>query len=101
MIEGDRGANMDKEIQRLMASDLVGRLDRLEEDFWRREQVQRQAAVASRQLLSWQGLVLALAVLCSASVGAAVAHARRSPEASWFNDGPHFVPTTLLFGANP
>jgi hypothetical protein len=92
---------MDKEIQRLIARDRTHPLDRLEAHVWHREQSQHRAALASRRLLSWQGAVLAVAVICSASIGVATAHARLSPEVNWFSGGVRLLPTTLLFGSTP
>jgi hypothetical protein len=92
---------MDQELQRLMARDRGSRLDHLVEDIWRRELALRASAVPGRRLISWQGAVLALAVISSASVGITAARAMPPPEASWFGDGARFAPTALLFGSKP
>jgi len=92
---------MEQEFQRLMARDLDSRLDRLEEDIWRRELALQASAAAGRRLISWQGAVLAMAVISSASVGVMAARGVPAPEISWFGDGAQLAPTALLVGSKP
>lgn len=92
---------MDQELQRLIARDRDRRLDRLERDVWQRERDVLAAKATSRRLMSWQGAVLALAVLSSASLGMTAARAMAAPEVSWLGDSARLAPTTLLFGGHP
>jgi hypothetical protein len=92
---------MDQELQRLIARDRDSRLDRLEEDIWRRELALQASVAAGRRLISWQGVVLAMAVISSASVGVTAARAIPLSEVSWFGDGARLAPTALLFGSKP
>jgi hypothetical protein len=92
---------MEQEFQRLMARGLDSRLDHLEEDIWRREAALQASAAAGRRLVSWQGIVLAMAVFSSASVGVMAARGMPRPEVSWFGDGAQLAPTALLAGSKP
>jgi hypothetical protein len=92
---------MDQELQRLMARDRDSRLDRLEEDIWRREAALQASIAVGRRLVSWQGVVLGMAVISSASVGLLAARGMAPPEVSWFGDGAQLAPTALLIGSKP
>jgi len=86
---------IDNDLARLVARDEHTDLGRLERDVWHREALAR----ASRRLASWQGLVLAVGILTSATVGMSSAmalaqHAHPSP----FTTGEKLAPSTLLFG---
>jgi hypothetical protein len=92
---------MEQEFQKLMARDLDSRLDHLEEDIWRREAALQASAAAGRRLASWQGVVLAMAVVSSASVGVMAARGMPSAEVSWFGYGAQLAPTALLVDSKP
>jgi hypothetical protein len=92
---------MDQELQRLIARDRDSRLNRLEKDIWRRESALQVSSAAGRRLVSWQGVVLAMAVISSASVGVRAASAVPPPEKSLFGDDARLAPTALLFGPKP
>ncbi|MBL6612380.1 MAG: hypothetical protein ISS15_21000 [Alphaproteobacteria bacterium] len=90
---------IDKDLARLIARDERADLRRLERDVWHREAALQSLARASRRLASWQGLVLAVAILTSATIGmssgmALAQHANASP----FTTGEKLAPSTLLFG---
>jgi hypothetical protein len=92
---------LDRDLVRLAARDPLAGLDRLEQDIWRSEQASRASAVNRRRLMSWQGGVLAVAVLASAMGGAVSAAQATSPPAGWFGAGAQLAPASLLLGTKP
>ncbi|HYK79674.1 MAG TPA: hypothetical protein VEU95_08595 [Micropepsaceae bacterium] len=91
---------IDRDIQKLIARDAGTDLRRLERDIWYREAATRTLESANRRLASWQGLVIALAIVSSASVGistamTAAARHRVAP----FSVGENLAPSSLLFGS--
>ena len=92
---------MDQELQRLIARDQNTGLNRLEADIWQREQAHQAARVTTRRLVSFQGLVLATAVLGAAALGVTTARAVAAPKANWLGGSARLAPTVLLFGSKP
>lgn len=91
---------IDHDLQKLIQRDAVTDLGRLEADIWHREASVRVVEGASRRLASWQGFVMALAIVSTASIGvsagmAAVNQQRVAP----LTPVERFAPSTLLFGA--
>ncbi len=74
-------------------------LDRLEADIWRRERRIAALRTARRFLASGQGLVLILAVLSSALIGASLASHRQAPQP--FMAEEKLAPSNLLLGTSP
>lgn len=87
---------LEKDISRLNARDRVN-LDGLESDVWRRERHVQALQAAGRLLASWQGFVLALAVVISAATGAALAAHVSQPAA--FVAEENLAPSHLLLGS--
>ena len=93
---------IDQEIERLGARDRDARLDRLEQDIWRRERIPRAAAMASRRLASCQVLILSLSVISAGTMGAiAAAHTVPPPPPGWIGVSARLAPTSLLLGTRP
>jgi len=68
---------LDQDFQRLVARD--GKpLDDLEADIWRRETETLSVRAATRKIASWQAAVAVIAIICSASFGAASAISAQS-----------------------
>jgi hypothetical protein len=91
---------IDNDLQKLIARDGATDLGRLEADIWHREAGVRAGDGASRRLASWQGSVIALAVIGSAGIGvstgmAAAYHNRATP----LTPVESLAPSSLLFGA--
>lgn len=91
---------IEKDLAKLIARDDSADLRRLERDVWHREAAMRAIAGASRRLASAQGLVLALAIVTSATIGMSSArimsqHERPSP----LTTGENLAPSSLLFGS--
>ena len=87
---------LESDISRLTARERVN-LDGLEADIWRRERHVLARQAASRRLASWQGLVLMLAVVSSAAMGAAVTAHPAQP--SRFVAEERLAPSNLLLGS--
>jgi hypothetical protein len=87
---------LESDISRLNAREHVN-LDGLETDIWRRERHLLALRAASRLLASWQGLVLVLAVVVSAGVGAAVTAHLARPSSFVAEEG--LAPSNLLLGS--
>jgi len=87
---------LESDISRLNARERVN-LDGLEADIWRRERHIRALQAASRMLASWQGFVLVLAVVASASIGAAVTVHLTPPSRFVVEEG--LAPSNLLLGS--
>jgi hypothetical protein len=92
---------IDSDIRRLIIRDsdeLVG----LEADIWRREAERRGNIAVARQLASWQAVVLALAVVGSASVGSLAAmHSAAFASRTVLFPAETLAPSSLLFGERP
>ena len=87
---------LEKDISRLNARERIDLKD-LESDIWRRERQVLALQAAGRQLASWQGLVLVLAVVASAASGAAVAAHFARPSAFVVEES--LAPSNLLLGS--
>ena len=97
---GIRSKDMiDQYIERLVARDGEGGLDRLEQDIWHRESAVRTVQVANRRLATWQALVLSVSVLGAGMVGVTAAHAVPPPSTSWFGASAKLSPASLLLEA--
>lgn len=86
---------LERDIYALNARERVN-LDGLEADIWHRERHLLALRAATRLLASWQGLVLALAVIASALAGVAAARYMAPPSA--FMAEENMAPSTLLLG---
>ena len=91
---------IDHDLQKLIQRDAVTDLGRLEADIWHREASVRVVEGASRRLASWQGVVMALAIVSTASIGvsAGMAAAYRH-RAAQLTPVETLAPSSLLFGA--
>ena len=86
---------LENDISHLNACERVN-LEGLETDIWRRERHIRALRTASRMLASWQGVVLVLAVVASAAMGAAMT--ARQPQPPSFVAAERLAPSSLLLG---
>jgi hypothetical protein len=87
---------LENDISRLNARERVD-LDGLEADIWCRERHVRALQATSRMLASWQGLVLVLAVVASAAMGAVVTVHLATPSSFVAEEG--LAPSNLLLGS--
>ena len=88
---------LERDIYALNARERIN-LDGLEADIWHRERHLRALQAASRLLASWQGLILALAVVASAAAG--VLAARYMMPSSGLVAEESMAPSTLLLGSH-
>ena len=90
---------LESEIQGLAARDNQTDLGRLESDIWAREANILRDRGAMRRLMSWQALVMALAVVGSAGAASSVAMHRPSAQApAGLLGADSLAPSFLLFG---
>ena len=90
---------IDRDIQKLIDRDKGIDLGQFEADLWRREATTRAAQGANRRLASWQGLVIAFAVVSSAAAGVSTAMtAAQTRPANVLVPGESLAPSSLLFG---
>jgi len=91
---------IEKDLAKLIARDDSADLRRLERDVWHREAAMRAMAGASRRLASAQGLVLALAIVTSATIGMSSARIMSLHERpSLLTTGENLAPSSLLLGS--
>lgn len=91
---------IDHDLQKLIERDATTDLGRLEADVWHREAGVRAVDGASRRLASWQGLVLALAIVGSAGIGVSTGMAAAyRHRAAPLTPVESLAPSSLLFGA--
>jgi hypothetical protein len=91
---------IDDDINKLIERDSRIDLQTLEADIWRLEAGIRAGQKVSRSLASWQGLVIVLAVLSSASVGISTAmNSANARPGNVLVPGENLAPSSLLFGA--
>ena len=91
---------IEKDLAKLIARDDGADLRRLERDVWHREAAMRAIAGASRRLASAQGLVLAMAIITSASIGVSSAMVLSRHEGpSLLTAGENLAPSSILFGS--
>ena len=91
---------IDHDLEKLVARDSGVDLRRLERDIWYREASARALESANRRLASCQGLVIALAIVGSASVGISAAMTAAYPHrAALLTPGESLAPSSLLFGS--
>ena len=92
---------IEDDIRRLAEREHGTDLGRLEADIWRREAVFQACRRAMRRVVIWQGVLLAGAVIGSATAGAIVS--QRSADrwqAALTMPGERHAPSTLLFGVH-
>ena len=90
----------DSDLQKLIQRDAVTNLDRLESDVWHREASVRALEGANRRLASWQGCVIALAIIGSAGIGVSTGMAAAyRHSAAQLAPVESLAPSSLLFGA--
>lgn len=91
----------DHDIEKLTARDQRDLLT-LEADVWRRESELSAAQTQGRRLASLQALVVAVAVISSATAGITLAGEQAQARSiSPFNAGMALAPSYLLFGNHP
>lgn len=91
---------IEKDLAKLIARDDGADLHRLERDVWHREAALKAIAGASRRLASAQGLVLAIAIITSASMGASSAMVMgRHDRPFLLTAGENLAPSSILFGS--
>lgn len=88
---------LERDIYALIVRERIN-LDGLEADIWHRERHLRALQAASRLLTSWQGLVLALAVVASAAAG--LLAAKSMVPTSGLVAEESMAPSTLLLGTH-
>ena len=88
---------MDKMLNRLVKRDELESLEHFERDLWYREFRFRTARQNNLAIASWQAAIIAVAVIGSASVGAAAA-AKANPAPHFLSAGEDMLPSNLLFG---
>lgn len=89
---------IDHDLEKLVARDSGVDLRRLERDIWYREASARALEGANRRLASWQGLVIALAIIGSASMGMSTAMTAAYHHGALLTPGENLAPSALLFG---
>jgi len=89
---------IETEILRLIDRDSKVDLSGLESDIWARV----GNKIATRRLVSWQAVVMALAIVGSATAGSSLgAHGADGHALSALSGVENLAPSSLLFGARP
>ena len=92
---------IDNDIARLVERERMADLGRLEADIWRREAAFETRRRTTRRMAAWQGAVLLVAVVGSASAGVAASLPAAEPRhAALMMPGERLAPSSLLFGGH-
>jgi hypothetical protein len=90
---------IDDDIRELVERERRPDLGRLEADVWRQEATLRAGQRTTRRVAAWQGVVMAVATIASASAGFAfTVSLAESRQSALMMPGEKLAPSTLLFG---
>jgi hypothetical protein len=93
---------IENDIQRLVSRDSGFDLSSLQKDIWVREALIQGGRAATRRLVSWQALVLVVAIVSSAEAGSTLAiSSAKAQSHRTLLDAEGLAPSSLLFGAHP
>ncbi len=90
---------IDDDIRKLVERDRRADLGGLEADVWRREGTLRARQRTTRRVAAWQGLVMAVAIVGSATAGFAVTRQADMRQVHLV-PGEELAPSNLLFGGH-
>jgi hypothetical protein len=92
---------IEKDILLLVSRDSGFDLSALRNDMWAREAHIRGGRAATRRLVSWQAVVMAVAIVGSASVGSSLAiSSAKAQSHRTLLDAEALAPSSLLLGAH-
>jgi hypothetical protein len=92
---------IEKDILLLIIRDDGFDLSSLQNDIWARESLIRGGRAATRRLVSWQAVVMAVAIVGSATAGSSLAiSSAKTQSHRTLLDAEALAPSSLLFGAH-